>query len=275
MADYSNSKRIPTNTYPVESQETTNLLGRAEPTIGPDLLISRYLKGQEKEIREKYSNEELKDQINLAMNDFESISGLNIYPVQYRERLPFDRDLWRSFVFTNLKHRPVLSIEEFNIMSADQEKIYQIPPSWIEIGMAYTGKIYLIPIIALMGATSVSAGTPASAGLVFLNAISFLQWLPSFFSVIYTSGISKVEGEVPNIINQVIGMTSAIAILSELQSSNRHTSSSIGQDGLSQSSSSPGPQVYKTRIEDLTAKRDKLMARVRAIFHNRYFLSNI
>jgi hypothetical protein len=44
---------------------------------------------------------------------------------------------------------------------------------------------------------------------------------------------------------------------------------------LSQSASSAGPKIYAGRIEELEAKKAKLMAKLKAEFSQKYFLSNI
>ena len=51
MSDYSESKKFGTKVYPVEANETSDLLRRTEPVLTVDLLLSRYLKSQEKDLR--------------------------------------------------------------------------------------------------------------------------------------------------------------------------------------------------------------------------------
>jgi hypothetical protein len=275
MADYTKSKAFGTKVYPVNAFATSDLMQRVEPLITPELLISRYLKAQEKEIKAKYSDEELKDQINLAANEFELLSGLKLNKVQDMERVPFDRDLYRSFVYIKTKHGPILSVEEIQIQSSNGEQIYTLPPDWIEVGLAHQRQLNLIPILSIFGAAGLQDGRASNAGLIFLQAINNFQWLPAFFTVKYTYGLSNTEGELPIPVNQIIGMIAAIEILSDLQAANKYTSTSVSQDGVSQAASSAGPKIYAQRIEDLEKKRDKTMAKVKAIFSNKYFLSNI
>ena len=248
---------------------------RVEPLITPELLISRYLKAQEKDIRAKYSDEELKDQINIAANDFELHSGLKLNKVQDMERVPFDRDLYRSFVYIKTKHGPILSVEEIQIQSSNGENIYTLPADWIEVGLAHQRQLNLIPILSIFGAAGLQDGRASNAGLIFLQAINNFQWLPAFFTVKYTYGLSNTEGEIPIPVNQIIAMNAAIEILSDLQAANKYNSTSISQDGVSQSASSAGPKIYAQRIEDLEKKRDKTMAKIKSVFSNKYFLSNI
>lgn len=275
MADYSDSKNFGTKVYPVNAFATSDLIQRAEPLLTPDLLISRFLKSQEKEIRAKYSEEELKDQINLAVNEFEILTGLKVNKVQDKERIPFDRDLYRSFVYMKTKHGPILSVEQIQIQSSNGENIYNLPPDWIEVGLAHQRQLNLIPILSIFGAAGLQDGQASNAGLIFLQAINNFQWLPAFFTVKYTYGLSHEEGKVPIPVNQIIGMIAAIELLSDLQSANKYNSTSVSQDGISQSASSAGPKIYAQRIEDLEKKKEKAIAKLKATFSNKYFLSNI
>jgi hypothetical protein len=275
MADYTKSKSFGTKTYPVEAFSTSDLMRRCEPLITPELLFSRYLKSQEKEIRAKYSDEEIKEHIELAMNEFELMTGLSVTKVQDMQRIPFDRDLYRSFVFIKTNHGPIQSVEEIQIQSSNGENIYNLPAEWIEVGLAHKRQLNLVPILSIFGAAGLQDGRASNAGLIFLQAVNNFQWLPAFFTVKYTHGLCDKEGSLPVPVNEAIGITAAIAILSDLQSGNKYNSTSVSQDGLSQSASSPGPQVYAKRIEDLEAKKAKILARLKAVFSNKYFLSNI
>lgn len=272
-ADYSESKSFGNKMYPVDAKYTTSLHERCEPLVTPSLLKSRYLKSIPGV--DDYTDAEIEDQIKLAANEFELETRLNITRVQRQQRVPFDRSLYRSFVYIKTDHGPIMSVEKITIQSSNGESIYNLPPDWIEMGLAHKRQLNLIPILSIFGAAGLKDGQASNAGLIFLQAINNFAWLPAFFTVEYTTGISNKDGSIPVIANHIIGMTAAIEILSELQSKNIYTSTSVGQDGVSQSASSAGPQIYAKRIEDLTVKRDKMISQIKAIFHQKYFLSNI
>jgi hypothetical protein len=274
MSDYSDSKKFNDNikAYPVNSLETTNLFGRCEPLIVADKLKSRYLKNIN---LKEYEVEDLKDEIELAINEFELMSGLFVNKVQMKQRVPWDRSLYKAFVYTKLEHKPVLSVEAMSIESSNGENIYNLPASWIEMGNAHKGQINLIPILSIFGAAGLQDGQASNAGLIFLQAINNFQWLPGFFSVTYTVGLSHKEGQVPKIVNDIIGMTAAINILGAKQAQNKYNSTSVSQDGISQSSSSGGTQVYQPRIDQLMERRERLLKKIKSRFSNKYFLSNI
>ena len=272
MADYSDSKKPGRNAYPVESIETTNLFGRIEPILTPELFVSRYLKGIG---GIDYSNEELKDEIKRAMNEVELLTHLNLTKVQFNERFPFDRSLYKSFVYIKTNNGPILSVEKISIESSNNENIYNLPPDWIESKFFSRRQINLIPILSIFGAAGLQDAQASNAGLIFLNAVSNFSWLPAFFSVTYTCGVCNKDGYLPQVLNELIGLIAAIEILSNMQTRNIYNSTSISQDGISQSASSPGTQVFQPRIDKLKEDLDKKTKRIRAIFHQKYFLSNI
>ena len=272
MGNFDESKKFGTKAYPVEANVTTSLLKRCEPLLTPELLKSRYLKGIDVS---KYTEPELKQEIELAMNEFETMTDLFVTKVQMRERIPFDRQAYKSFVYFKLNNGPILSIEEILIESSNGENIYKLPPDWIEVGFAHKRQINLIPILSIFGAAGLQDGQASNAGLIFIQAVNNFRWLPAFYTVKYTVGLSHKDGEVPVVVNDIIGLTAAIEILSSVQTKFRNNSVSISQDGVTQSSSGPGPKTFVPRIEELTERRDKLLKKVRAQFHQKYFLSNI
>jgi hypothetical protein len=75
MADYSKSKSYGTKALPADAKEVSNLNQRIEPVITPELLLSRYLHGID---MTSYNSDELKDQIVVAIQEMEIMTGLHI-----------------------------------------------------------------------------------------------------------------------------------------------------------------------------------------------------
>lgn len=272
MADYDKSKEREQLAYPVEAKETSGLMTRVETMLTPELLKSRYLHGLD---LDDYTEEELKQEIMLAMNEIEALSGLTLTKVQFKERIPYDSALYKNFLHIKTNHRPVLSIEQFAVESSNGQEIYRLPADWIEMGFAHKGQINLLPILTVFGTSGTIASSAPDGALIFLQSLSNYRWLPAFWSVTYTSGVCKEDGKLPVVINDLIGLTAAMEILSAKQNLIRYTSQSLSQDSISQSSSGLGPTSYQNRIDILQAKRDKLLARVRSIYHSKYFVTNI
>lgn len=273
MADYTESKKFGTLVYPVEAKEVTPLFRRIEPILTPELFRSRYLKGLEE--FNDYSDEELKDEIMRGMNEVELLTNLNLSKVQHKERIPFDRDMYQAFVFIKTNNGPVLSVEEILIESSNGENIYKLPPDWIEMGFAHKRQINLIPILSIFGAAGLQDGQPSNAGLIFIQAVNNYRWLPAFYSITYTSGVCHKDGYLPQVLNELVGLTAAIEIISNLQNRFIHNSTSISQDGISQSASGMGPKTFAPRLEELKERRAKILAKVKSKFTQKYYLSNI
>ena len=77
---------------------------------------------------------------------------------------------------------------------------------------------------------------------------------------------------VPRVINEYIGCVAAVEVLSQLALTYaRANSHSLGIDGLSQSVSTPGPQIFKVRMDELEEKKKAIMKKVKAIFGFKIF----
>lgn len=261
--------------YPVHMSKASGIFDRCEGILTPEKLVSRFLKGIPKKLPngDSYSPEDYKDQINLAQNEAELLCGFTFNREQYADKVPFDRALAKNYLHIKTKQGPILSIEKLGVVSADGYNIYDIPPQWIETS-GFSQKI--INIIPILGSFALGQGTGGIyATSLFAVFFSNLNFLPGFWQYSITTGVSKNEGEYPIVINQLIGTIAAINILSPLAATNIFTSQSLNQDGLSQSQSGPGPQLYKTRIEELEKQRDKLLAKIKAVFANKFLVSNI
>ena len=273
MVDLSGSKYYRGSVYPVHCLESSGLFKRCEAMITPEKLISRYLLGVP--MPDAFRDiEVLRDRIDMAINETETILKTTINREQFVQKLPYDSSLYRSFIYTKCQHTPILSVESLNITSSDNQQIYSVPAQWIEVAHGFTGQINVIPLLSTYGATQ-SGNVMQNAGLVFIATLGQLGWLPAFWEITYTSGLSFKEGQVPLPVNAIIGCTAAIDILSNLASLNTHNSVSIGQDGISQSSSSPGPQVYAQRIQDLDEKRQKMLKEIKGMYGKSIVMSNI
>ena len=143
------------------------------------------------------------------------------------------------------------------------------------MGFAHKRQINLVPILSIFGAAGLQDGQPSNAGLIFIQAVNNFSWLPAFFTVKYTTGVCQKEGHLPVVINDLIGLTAAMEILSAKQNQFLYNSTSVSQDGISQSASGAGPQTYQNRINILQQKRDMMLKKIKAEFHQKYFLSNI
>lgn len=276
MSNFVQTKKFGTAIYPVHAKETSGLMRRCEPLLTPEQLVNRFLKGIPLKFRngDSFSPDELKDRIYLAMNETELLLGTVITRESFQEKAPFDYSLYRAYIHVMSEHRPIISLEHLAIVSADGNAIFEIPPTWIEGANFSKGLVNVIPLLAAYGVNSVQ-GAVGNAGIAFLTVIDGLNWVPAYWQINYTAGLSNKEGNVPTPVNELIGTVAAIAILSEIAPLHIYNSQSQTQDGISQSSSGPGPRLYQLRIEELKEKRDELTRKLKAIFSTRYFVGNI
>ena len=273
LSDQKYPKDYGTKTYPVLAKNTSNLLHRVEPILTIEKLKSRHLKGID---LSQYNDEELKDEINLGINDVELLIDTTLTPVQRKEKHPFDRELYRSFIHLMSNFGPILRIDKLSIVSSNDKNIFEIPADWIEAARFFQKQINVIPL-TVVGATGISQGqTTGAAGLAFIAAMNCgIDWVPSYWEVEYTTGGCSKEGQVPGIVNKLVGTMTAMNILSNLATQNTNTSVSVSHDGISQSSSNPGPNIYQTRMAELRSDQVELTKKIRRIFQNKHFMTNI
>jgi hypothetical protein len=148
----------------------------------------------------------------------------------------------------------VASIESMTVTPSDELDIYEVPLDWIETGNLHRGQVNLIPLTIALTKQGSLTPTATTGGALMLSLLGYSSWVPAFWKVKYTVGFPS--GKVPKVVNNLIGCVAAIEVLSLLASTYaKNQSGSLSIDGMSQSISTPGPQIFTQRIADLTAKR--------------------
>lgn len=262
--------------YPVHMTQASGLLSRSEPILTPQLLISRYLKGIPLAFPngDSFNAIDMQDQIGLAINEVEILCKITLSREQFTDKVPFDINLYKSFVFLKTEQNPILAVQSVQIVSSDGYAIFKIPSEWIEPSSFSKGIVNVIPIL---GAYSVATGGGVGAygGIPYLSVFSQLTFIPGFWQIVYQTGVSKIEGQFPTIINDLVGVTAAINMLSIITNMFLTISQSQSRDGISQSSSGPGPRMYLPYIEMLQKKQAVLVGKVKACFSTKFLISNI
>jgi hypothetical protein len=274
--DFKQSKNYGTAAYPVHAAETSGLVRRSEALLTPEKLRSRFLKGIPLHFLngDTFSDDDLKDKILLAMNEAELLLNMTVTREAFKEKAPFDKSLYDAFIHVKTERGPILTIESLAIRSADGVNIFEIPPTWIEPANFAKRLINVIPLLAAFGVNSVQ-GSVSNAGIAFLTVMGGLGWVPAYWEVRYTAGMSFKEGQVPVVVNELIGVIAAIDVLSLIAPTNIFTSQSLSQDGISQSSSGPGNRIYELRISELEMKKAQLISKLKGIFSGKFFVGNI
>jgi hypothetical protein len=274
--DFDRDKQFYSAGYPVHATRTSGLVKRCEPVLTPQLLVSRYLKGIPLAFPngDSYNNDDIKDQIVLATNEAEILCKITINREQFTDKVPFDINLYKSFIYLKTEQNPILAVQEVSIVSSDGYKIFKIPSEWLEPSNFSKGIVNVVPIL---GAYSVATGGGVGAygGIPYITVFSQLSFIPGFWQIVYQTGTSKIEGQYPVIINDLIGTIAAMNMLSVITNMFLNTSQSQSRDGISQSSSSPSTRMYLPYIEELTKKRDMLVGKIKATFATKFLVSNI
>jgi hypothetical protein len=143
----------------------------------------------------------------------------------------------------------------------------------VDPGQLKWGQVNIIP---LMPAFIGQGGTLPSfdaGGAAWLSILGQSGWVPSYWQITYVAGMD--EGQIPTMVNELIGVVAAIRVLSLLAATNRVASYSLGLDAASQSINTPGPALYDAPIEKLEIRKKTIMGRLKAKWFRKFFVSNI
>ena len=275
--DFSGGQKISgTAVYPVHADQTSGLLTRCEPLLGVDKFKRLFLKGIPLKFRngDQITDEDLQDHLSWAMNETELLIGCPLTREAFRHKVPFDYALYKAYIHIVAEKGPIVSLEELAIVSADNNNIFTIPPTWVETTNFAKRLINVVPLLAAYGVNQVG-GAVGNAGIAFLTVMDGLNWVPAYWQIKYTAGLSNTEGQLPIPVNELIGCLAAIKVLSMVASTNIFNSQSQSQDGISQSSSGPGPNIYNKRIQDLEDRKAELTKKLKSIFSSNFVFGNI
>ena len=280
MADYTNTKPGIGAVFPEHAIDTA--LQRLEPLIGPEELKTRHLFGISLVSQMKdpitgknqiMTPEALQDYIEGAVQQVEIETGIDIFPVQRKEKHPYDKNLYESYGYLQLDHRPVASIQALTVNGATQQDLYSIPLEWIETAYLPRGQINMVPMTGafIYGGT---IPTTAVGGAFFMSLFGNQHWIPAFWQIVYTTGYA--DGMVPRVINDLVGTVAAMEVLSMLGTTYaRSQGHSLGIDAMSQSVSSLGPNLFQPRLTELQAKRDKLVNKIKSLYGMKWFCNTL
>lgn len=284
MPLYTGSKKVTGAMHPRNAIATE--FTRLEPLISPEQLKSLYLKGIQLTLKVKdpetgkpfqFTNEELQQLIEIAVEEAEIETGLTFMPVKYSEKLPYQKQDWESFGYFQLQRRPISSIDSLTVRLADHSDIFTFPNEWIETANLIWGQVNLIPLAfqGVEGGTGIIGGITSGSGTaVFFNSLWNRPWVAALFGVEYTTGFP--DGLMPKSVNALIGTIAAQKVLSQIAAaSSGQTSVSLGIDGASQSVGMPGPERYRTRMEELQQQRKLYVKKLRKMFGTTFVASTV
>jgi hypothetical protein len=280
MADYTTSKGALNGVYPVGSIQAT--FTDIEPLITPQQLRKRHLFGIPlvapfpDPITKKpmiLDETDLQDTIMRAVALAES-NNFFIFPRRQGKKYPWDRELFLAYGYLKLEERPVSSIQKLEIRPANNQTIFSVDLSWIETAHLAKGQVNIVPlnIATISGGGVIQGGT--NSGSMFLSVLAAQGWMPAYWYAEYTVGFP--DAKIPRVINEAVGIQSAILILQQLQAARALVNSqSIGLDGFSQSVSHKGGETYAANIELLERQLVALQKKIKTMFGLTMFVTNI
>lgn len=274
MADFTRSRSWPGAVYPIDSVDTSTV--QVAPLITPDQLRLNFLFGIPLVSRmpnpltgraDVMTDEILNSFINRAIDIAQTELNISIYEDQKKERKPYDYNLLRSQGYFRTDFRPIQSVQNLQIETASGLTVWDVPLEWLDMGYANVGQLYLYPFFCTVDGHDVAGNpnpNPFTAGGLFLQMQSY-NFVGGYWTIKYTTGFPC--GKVPSILNELIGTIAAMEILSQIAATWGFSSgSSLSIDGLSQSVSTPGVQVFAQRLSELQQKRDMLTNKIRGIY---------
>lgn len=281
MADYSNSKFGVGAAFPENAVEDS--YQHLEPLITAAQLKARHLigiplvsaakdplTGKPEVVTPEMVTEIIRGAVAQAEQDLQ----IDIFPVRRKEKHPFDQNLYTSFMYFQLNHKPCTSVDKLSVTPSSNNDIYVVPPDWIETAYANKGQINVVPLsVAYVQGTYISPDN-TQGGAAFLVIMGMKGWIPAFWQVEYTSGFK--DGMIPRVINDYIGLLAAADILSQLATTYARVQSfSQGIDGMSQSMSTPGPQIFKVRMDEIEKKLAAIRGKIKSMYGHKIFAGTL
>jgi len=253
--------------------------GRLEPLVGAEQLrtflfvpLVSAVKDPTTGKRRELTNPDLDDIIREAVAQIEVQLSMTVFDTQFQERHPFDRFDYQSYGYLRLKQKPCASVERLAVVQNSGEAIYVVPNEWISVGNLNRGQINILPSTVALASNGENA--TVNGALTFIMIMMQQGWVPDFWEVTYTAGFR--DGLLPQALNSLIKYVAGIEVLSRLAATYAGVNSaSLSIDGLSQSSSGPGPQLYETRIKQMSDQRDKLFRRWKVLIGQRMIVGQI
>lgn len=274
MADYTDSKLNHALEYPKNSLNEGPFL-HLEPLITPAELRSRKLWGiplvsgwrDSARPAEQITDAMLKDIIRRMVSKLEAESKVTITPTKFKERHAFDRQEFDSFGYLQLLQRPISSVDKLSIADTNFNDLFVLPAAWLSTAYFNRGRLNIIPLSPAQTSATFSAltGTGASFGSTTLAVLNLPGNIPAYWTCEYTAGFPDMN--IPVEANELISIMAAMEVLSLLAPTYARTGShSLGIDGLSQSVSSPGAEMFQTRMNELKEEREKAMKTWRGLY---------
>ena len=267
--------------FPVWSTEQSALptgLTRYESMVTPAIMKGKSLFGlplRSTLTQQTLSDDTIQQYISEAVNEIELATDLYIYPVTFKEKHDYSKDIFNwSYCYLKLNHPNVLHVTKVEISyinDMSKDGFVTFPLEHVHL-MPQEGVMQLIPAVgSTFGGFLLTAFAGAQyQAMRYLGATDY----PGAIRVEYQCGFE--EGKVPAAVVGLIEATAAYNILSTLGPILfPFTSVSISIDGVSQGNAMPGPQFLQARLGELEKRKQELMATVKGYFQRSFLIDYI
>lgn len=177
---------------------------RGESLVTVKQLKERYLFGID--LTDEQGNEipdaVLQHQINSAVSYLEHKLDIIIFPTKVTERYDYRQVDYTNFNFLQLKKRPIADVEVLRAKFPTNQELVEYPEEWYVIEKE-AGQIQLSPVEGTFSGLIVTQG-----GSYVPLIYGTRSYWPHLFEIEYTAGFC--DGQVPVLINEMIGMQAAI-----------------------------------------------------------------
>jgi hypothetical protein len=214
---------------------------------------------------QKITMDMLKDVIRRMVSKVEVSCKIVLMPIKFHERMPFDRQEFDSYGHFQLKNRPVFSVDKLAIQDTNNTDIFQMPAAWISMAYSTRGRLNIIPLSPAQSGAAFSSLTGTFGSMTMSLMMGGGGNYPAFFTCEYTAGFP--DGNLPVIVNEMIAIEAALEVLGILAPTYaRSGSHSLGVDGLSQSVSTPGAELFQIRMKELQDAKKETIKQLRGLF---------
>jgi len=263
-------------------------LDRVEPFLTPAKFKKRYFFGIpliSPSTKEKIEMNDLKDYIQRGANQFEIDTRLSIFPVVKRWRLPFDASTYAQYIYLEIPEKPIQQVVKLAITSASYSntgtynemsryprghELYTVPNEWIEMGNASKGIINVNPINPAFSTIGASSGAVLS-GAAIISFLGNQGWIPAYWNIEAVVGLGSMEGNVPSIVNEAVGLRASMMLLDNLIPQFRFASQSLNLDGAGQSVSDGMYGLLQQKRKDAETDYNQIVKKIKTITSTKMF----
>lgn len=274
MVDYTNSKDA-YGLYPDPDSVEAAGYNRYGPLLTGKQIRSKFLKGiplKSGETGEEWTDEDIEDLVDDAVAELEAETKLELLTTRHGERVPFDRNLYQSMGYFRLKHKPVTSVDALEVVTSNDQVLWEVSIDWVDTGYLTEGLIYIVPINVAAAPSAQNGG--AAGGAAFLAILGQQAWVAAFWRIRYTTGFKDLK--LPKAINLMIGIQTAMNTLRGVAATYaKQNSKSLSIDGLSQSNGHGGPAIYDRALEELQKRKDILVGRAKAQYGTKFIVGEL